>query len=105
MNIMKRIKGKSTNGRKGIVWESGRMHGCVLEFPSDFTKWEFTIGTNPREGPDILIPTDHYFYFYIKPVSAKRGCDYLVITDFDGPIKEAYSGQVFNFGFMRFRLL
>lgn len=90
---------------QGFVWEEGLLPGRVFLFPANRGIQEFCIGTFAEENPDLLIKSDSHVYFCIGGDADGDPRCYNVITDFYGPIRKVYSGQVLQFGTERFRLI
>ena len=90
---------------QGVYWEKGLMEGCYFMFPLKPNTSSFCIGSEEIDGPDLLIRTRSYVYLCVGSGKSGDIHDYLVINDFDGPIKPAHSGDVFDFGSERFRLV
>ena len=57
------------------------------------------------DSPDIQIQSKEYIYFCVGGSGTGDPHDYDEINDFVGPIKRACSGDVFQYGEWRLRLL
>ena len=65
----------------------------------------FCIGSEEIDRPDLLIKSKLYVYLCAGSANTGNLRDYFVIIDFDGQIKIAHSGDIFDFGSERFRLI
>lgn len=88
---------------QGVYWEKGALQGCCITLHDENSG--FCIGSEPSDGPELLIKSNSYVYLCV--CSAKNGCpnDYYVVEDFDGPFRLRHSGYVYDFGDQRIRLL
>ena len=90
---------------QGIIWETGQLQGCVLLFPKNGRKQGITIGTEIIDSPDLLICRDYYVYYLVGSGDDGNPHEYNIIRNFDGTIEPAHSGDVFQFGKDKFRLI
>ena len=97
------VSGKTRPLGQGVYWEQGIFRDCRILFEEPNSG--FTIGSEPSDGPTLLINSRSYIYLCVQ--GATNGCpnDYYVIEDFDGPIKVRHSGHVYEFAGQRIRLL
>ena len=102
---LKEVKRDRIVDYQGFVWESGLLPGRVFLFPANRGMQELCIGSIAEEEPDLLIKTDSYVYLCIGGAANGDPRCYEVITDFDGPVRRAYSGDVLRWGTERFRLI
>ena len=90
---------------QGVFWERGLMEGCYFMFPPKPNASSFCIGSAEIDCPDLLIKSKSYVYLSVGSADTGGVHDYFVVDDFDGPIKLAHSGDVFDFGSECFRLV
>ena len=88
----------------GIQWEmllDGKPVTQYCYFENNVSA--FCVGTEAIDGPNILLNRDYYIYFYAQ--YDERSDSYLVITDFDSPLKNYPHGEKFVYGIDSFTLL
>lgn len=88
---------------QGVYWEKGAMQGCCILFQEGNSL--LSIGSEEADGPNLLIRSEDYVYFYVTGAGNDRPNDYCVIEDFDGPLKLRHSGYIYESGGQRLRLL
>lgn len=81
------------------------MAGCVFLFPANRKEQELCIGSCELDSPDLLLRSNDYIYLCIGGSGTGDPHDYDFVCDFEGPIKRGRSGDVFQFGELRLRLL
>ena len=101
--IFNRKKMGSMHSGRGIYWEKNGKQLCRILF--DCGSRGICIGSDISEGPDLIINTDEYVYLCITGANTGSPNDYLVIEDFDGPVKLRHSGFVYDLGTQRIQLL
>ena len=98
-------KWRNRTDYQGFIWESGLLPGRVFLFPANRRQLELCVASSDQFKPDLLIRTDSDVYFCIGGAYNGDPRCYSVLTDFDGPIREAHSGDVFRLGTEVFRLI
>ncbi len=90
---------------QGIYWEKGLLESCYFMFPCKPGRGGFSIGSSEMDCPDLLIKSKSNVYLCVGSANTGEPQDYFVTNDFDGPIRMAHSGDIFDFESERFKLV